>query len=133
MIRTTLILAAYSLRRIRAILIGLGLVLALFQFLLTQVASYLLSRSAFAQLASLIPDFMRNIAGPSALAFLSFPGMVALGYFHPMIMTSLTMGPPETGLDCMRGQRRQRSSALTCLSSRFWDVAVATAVWAVRT
>jgi ABC-2 type transport system permease protein len=89
MIAATLTLAGYSLRRIRGILIGLGLILALFQFLLTQVASYLLTRSAFDQLANLIPDFLRNIAGPSALAFLSFPGIVALGYFHPMIMTSL--------------------------------------------
>jgi ABC-2 type transport system permease protein len=85
MIAATLTLAGYSLRRIRGILIGLGLILALFQFLLTQVASYLLTRSAFDQLASLIPEFLRNIAGPSALAFLSFPGIVALGYFHPMI------------------------------------------------
>jgi hypothetical protein len=32
----------------------------------------------------------------------------------PMIITLLTMGPPETGLDSMRGQRRQPSRRLTC-------------------
>ena len=45
----------------------------------------------------------------------------------PMIITSLTIAPPDTDVDCMRGQRRQRRSAFTCLSSRFCGVAVATA------
>jgi hypothetical protein len=87
--RPTLILAGYSLRRMRAILIGLGLLLGLFQFLLTQVASYLQTNTAFEQLSMLMPEFMRNMAGPSALAFMSFSGIVALGYFHPMIITAL--------------------------------------------
>jgi hypothetical protein len=87
--RPTLILAGYSLRRMRAVLIGLGVLLGLFQFLLTQVASYLQTNTAFDQLSMLMPEFMRNIAGPSALAFMSFPGIVALGYFHPMIITAL--------------------------------------------
>jgi len=51
----------------------------------------------------------------------------------PMIITSLTIAPPDTDVDCMRGQRRQRRSAYRCLSSRFCGVAVATIVWAVRT
>jgi hypothetical protein len=88
-IRPTLILAGYSLGRMRPVLFGLGLLLAAFQFLLTQVAGYLLRNSAFNQLSMLMPDFMRNIAGPSALGFMSFPGIVALGYFHPVIIASL--------------------------------------------
>src|ERR1700758_1608826 len=32
----------------------------------------------------------------------------------PMIITSLTIAPPETGVDFMRGQRRQRCNRLTC-------------------
>ncbi len=39
-----------------------------------------------------------------------FPGPGA----WPMTMTSLTIAPPETGVDFMRGQRRQRSNAVTC-------------------
>jgi hypothetical protein len=35
----------------------------------------------------------------------------------PMIITSLMMGPPDTGVDSMRGQRRQRSKRLTCVWS----------------
>ena len=89
MIGPTLILAGYSLRRIRPMVCGLGLLLAAFQFLLTQVAGYLLRQSAFNQLSMLMPDFVREIAGPSAVAFMSFPGIVALGYFHPMIIASL--------------------------------------------
>jgi ABC-2 type transport system permease protein len=88
-IRATLLLAGHSLKRIRSIVIGLGLLLAVFQFLLTQVGGYLLRHSYFSQLSLLMPDFIRTIAGPSAVAFMSFTGIVALGYFHPVVITSL--------------------------------------------
>src|SRR5206468_5058908 len=51
----------------------------------------------------------------------------------PMIITSLTTAPPETGTDCMRGQRRHLRSAVTCCSSFVAIRFVATALWAVRT
>jgi len=54
MIRATLALVLHSLTRIRAIVIGISLVLAGFQFLLTQVAAYLMRTQAFGLLASLI-------------------------------------------------------------------------------
>lgn len=82
-------LAAHSLRRIRGMLVGLGALLAVFQFLLTQVASYLVRHSAFGQLSALMPDFVRTVAGPSALAFISFSGIVALGYFHPVVIAAV--------------------------------------------
>jgi ABC-2 type transport system permease protein len=63
--------------------------LAGFQFLLTQVASYLMRQGGFGQLSDLIPDFIRTAAGPEALAFMSFSGVVSLGYFHPIVMTAL--------------------------------------------
>jgi len=87
--RRSLVLVAHSLRRIRGLLLGLGLMLAAFQFLLTQVAAYLVRQSAFSQLSALIPDFVRTAAGPSALAFMSFSGIVGLGYFHPVVLTAL--------------------------------------------
>ena len=83
-----LALCAHSLRRIRAILVGLALLLATFQFLLTQVGAYLVHHSAFGQLSMLLPDFVRTVAGPSALAFMSFNGVVALGYFHPIVIAA---------------------------------------------
>jgi ABC-2 type transport system permease protein len=79
----------HSLRRIRSVLIGLGALLAAFQFLLTEVAAYFTRQGAFNQLSELIPDFVRTAIGPEALAFTSFTGIVALGYFHPIVITSL--------------------------------------------
>jgi len=70
-------------------LVGLGLILAAFQFLLTQVATYLARQNAFSLLTSLMPDFVRTAAGPSALAVMSFSGIVGLGYFHPIVLAAL--------------------------------------------
>ncbi len=84
-----LVLCRHSWRRMRSIVLGLGLLLAVFQFLLTQVGGYLVRHSAFGELSMLMPDFVRNIAGPSALAFMSFTGVVALGYFHPIVIAAV--------------------------------------------
>jgi beta-exotoxin I transport system permease protein len=89
MSRRTLVLVGHSLRRIRGVLLGLGLLLAGFQFLLTEVAAYLMRQGAFSQLSALIPDFVRTAAGPETLAFMSYGGIVALGYFHPIVITAL--------------------------------------------
>jgi ABC-2 type transport system permease protein len=87
--RRSFVLAGHSLVRLRGALIVLGVLLAGFQFLLTEVAAYLLREGAFSQLADLIPDFVRTAAGPEALGFMSFRGIVSLGYFHPIVLTSL--------------------------------------------
>ena len=87
--RRTWVLVQHSLRRVRAALIVLAILLAGFQFLLTQVASYLMRRGGFSQLSDFIPDFVRTAVGPEALAFMSFGGVVSLGYFHPIVMTAL--------------------------------------------
>ena len=87
--RRTVVLAGHSLRRVRAALIVLAILLAGFQFLLTQVATYLMRRNGFSQLADFIPDFIRTAVGPEALAFMSFGGVVSLGYFHPIVITAL--------------------------------------------
>jgi len=85
----TLVLARHSFRRIRPIVVGMAIVLAGFQFLLTQVAVFLMRNQAFGLLSSLVPDFIRSLAGPSMVAFMSFGGVVALGYFHPVVLVSL--------------------------------------------
>jgi len=85
---STLVLAAHSLRRIRGVVIGTGIVLSGFQFLLTQVAAFLMRTEAFGLLPNLVPDFIRSMAGPSMLAFMSFEGIVALGYFHPIVIAA---------------------------------------------
>jgi hypothetical protein len=89
MLRSTLVLAAHSLRRVRPMLIGLGLLLAAFQFLLVQMGAYLVRHSAFGALSGMMPDFIRAIVGPSAVAFMSFAGVVSLGYFHPMVIAAV--------------------------------------------
>lgn len=89
MIRSTLVLAAHSLKRVRVIVGAMAAVLVGFQFLLTQVAVVLDRNQAFGALSSIVPDFLREVAGPSMLAFMSFSGIVALGYFHPIVLTSL--------------------------------------------
>ena len=89
MTRATLALVGHSLRRTRAIVIGMSVVLAGFQFLLTQVGVYLMRSQAFGLLASLVPEFVRSLAGPSMLAFMSFAGVVSLGYFHPIVLVAL--------------------------------------------
>ena len=51
MMRTTAVLAMQSLRRLRAVIVGIGLILAAFQFLLTQVAVFLQRSQAFGMLS----------------------------------------------------------------------------------
>src|SRR5581483_2850197 len=89
MIRTTAVLVRHSFARMRGLVLGLAALLGAFAFLLTQMAAYLFRHSAFASLAALMPDFMRNLAGPFSLAVMSFSGIVAFGYFHPMVVTAL--------------------------------------------
>jgi ABC-2 type transport system permease protein len=87
--RTTIALAIHSLGRLRAVVIGMSLVLAGFQFLLTQVAVFLQRSQAFGMLSSLVPEFVRSVAGPSTLVFMSFTGVVSLGYFHPIVLAAV--------------------------------------------
>lgn len=89
MTKGAFVLARHSFLRIRGILLVLGVLLAAFQFLLVQVGAYFVRENAFNQLSALLPDFLRNMAGPSALGFMSFGGIVSLGYFHPIVITAL--------------------------------------------
>jgi hypothetical protein len=82
------VLIGHSLRRIRAMLLGVALLLAAFQFLLTQVGAYLLRHGYFSQLSAMMPDFVRTMIGPQSLAFMSFTGIVGFGYFHPMVIAA---------------------------------------------
>ena len=87
--RATLVLTVHSLKRVRVVVAAIAAVLVGFQFLLTQVAVVLDRNQAFGALTSIVPDFIREVAGPSMLAFMSFSGIVALGYFHPIVLASL--------------------------------------------
>jgi hypothetical protein len=67
----------------------MGILLSVFQVVLILVAGSIQRSSGFDQLSSLIPDFMRNLMGPSFVGLMSFSGIVCVGYFHIAVMGSL--------------------------------------------
>lgn len=85
----TLTLLCHSLGRLRGLVAALALVLALFQVLLVRVAATLQESAGFGGLAGLVPPFMRQMAGEALFAFMSFSGIVCLGFFHPMVIAAL--------------------------------------------
>lgn len=78
-----------SLRRVRVLVLTMGLLLCAFQVLLTLVAGSIERSGGFADLSALIPDFMRQLAGPALAGLMSFSGIVCVGYFHVAVMGSL--------------------------------------------
>src|SRR5262249_41388124 len=82
-------LFAHTMRRIRTLLAASGVVLSVFQIFLIVVARSIHTSRAFDQINALIPPFIRALAGPSLLAFMSFGGIVSLGYFHVSVMSAL--------------------------------------------
>ena len=82
-------LLAYSVKRVRALILITGSLLGAFQVLLIVIASSIHrtaeSSSSFTSLADLLPPFVRAFFGPSMTAFISFHGMVCQGYFHPLV------------------------------------------------
>lgn len=83
------VLLAHSIRRARTLVLALGTLLAIFQVLLVQVARSIERSGAFEQIGRLIPEFVREVVGPAFGSFMSFNGIVSLGYFHPVVMAVL--------------------------------------------
>ena len=75
-------LLRHSLKRVRTLVLVMGTLLSVFQVVLILVAGSIQRSSGFDQLGSLIPDFMRNLMGPSFIGLMSFSGIVCVGYFH---------------------------------------------------
>ncbi len=65
------------------------MLLAGFQVVLILEANSIQTSNSFAKMGDLIPSFARDIFGPSFTMFLSFKGIVSLGYFHPVVMGAL--------------------------------------------
>ncbi len=82
-------LVVQLLHRVRKFLLIVGLLLAGFQVVLILQANSIQASSSFAKIGDLIPSFARDILGPSFAMFLTFKGMVCLGYFHPVVMGAL--------------------------------------------
>lgn len=75
-----------SIGRARALLITLTLVLAAFEVVLVLAAAYLHDTKAFTQIAAFLPAFLQQLVG--APAFTSFAGLIAFGYFHPIVIVT---------------------------------------------
>jgi ABC-2 type transport system permease protein len=82
-------LVGHSLRRVRSLIITMGVVLGLFQLLIIVVASAMERSHTFASLAAALPPFVREFLGNYTASFMSFSGMVCQGYFHPLVVSSL--------------------------------------------
>jgi ABC-2 type transport system permease protein len=84
-----LALITQSLRRVRKFLLAAGVLLAGFQVVLILQANSIQTSNSFAQMGAMVPAFARDVLGPSFVAFLTFKGIVCLGYFHPVVMGAL--------------------------------------------
>lgn len=73
----------------RTLLLVMAGALALFQILLALAAQQLQRAGTFAQLANVIPSFVRELFGTALLAMMSFSGIMALGYYHVAIIAVL--------------------------------------------
>jgi ABC-2 type transport system permease protein len=82
-------LILHSLRRVRTLVIVMSMLLACFQVLLVLVAGSIEGSGGFEQLSAIIPDFVRQLMGPSFIGLMSFGGVISIGYFHIAVMGSL--------------------------------------------
>jgi ABC-2 type transport system permease protein len=87
--RSLLFLMSQTLGRIRILIIVMAALLMAFQVFLIVVATSLHRSNAFGQLEALFPPFVREMLGPSVASFMSFSGIVCVGYFHLSVMGSL--------------------------------------------
>jgi beta-exotoxin I transport system permease protein len=85
-----LVLIAHSLKRVRMLVLAMAVLLGAFQVFLILAASAFQRSKALEGMTDLLPPFVREFLGASATAFLSFSGMVCQGYFHPIVLVSLT-------------------------------------------
>jgi ABC-2 type transport system permease protein len=91
------LLVAHSLKRVRTLVLSMGVLLAAFQMILIVVAGSIQNSGGFEQLGSLLPPFARELLGPAMASFMSFAGIVCLGYFDlavmgPLVALSISLG-----------------------------------------
>jgi ABC-2 type transport system permease protein len=77
-----------SFARHRSLILTLTVLLAVFQLVLVVIARNLQREGLYSQLAALMPPFMQEALGGALVA--SFKGTIALGFFHPIVMLSLS-------------------------------------------
>jgi ABC-2 type transport system permease protein len=82
----TAALVVRSLVRARLFMVAACLLLAAFQVALVVQAGSQYEMQAFGRMAELMPAFVRRTLGDLTAAILSFEGVVAAAYFHPVIV-----------------------------------------------
>ena len=69
----------------RYILLGAFVLLCGFQIIIVGQAAEIERTQAFSRMADLLPGFLQRGLGSKAMLFATFRGMVAFGYFHPLV------------------------------------------------
>jgi ABC-type transport system involved in multi-copper enzyme maturation permease subunit len=87
--RGALTLAAHSLRRTRALILGMGLLFGAFQALAALVAGTFEESQLFTRITALVPPYVRQAMGSSLFTMMSFSGLTALGYVHFAVIGTL--------------------------------------------
>ena len=82
-------LLLHSLKRSRTLLLTTGVLIAGFQVMLVIIARSMHRSGTFAQLAAMLPPFVRAIFGPSLTSFMSFAGIVSVGYIELAVIGAL--------------------------------------------
>ena len=82
-------LLLHSVRRLRTLLFVAAVLLAAFQILLAAAARSLQELNTFSGLTALVPDFLRQVFGPSLLTLMSFRGIACLSFFHVAVLAFL--------------------------------------------
>jgi ABC-2 type transport system permease protein len=84
-------LVGRSVARTRGVLIGVAVLLAVFQVaLVLQAASYE-ENQTFEALGRMVPGFIQRWLGEGMFALGSFGGIVSFGYFHPVVVLLVSM------------------------------------------
>ena len=73
------------------ILVGAAVILAGFELLLVAQAVSIETSNAFERMAEFMPGFLQRGLGQQALLLSTFKGMIAFGYFHPVIVLFVIM------------------------------------------
>ena len=82
----TLLLSKHTLKRARGVILATAGLLALFQTVMIAVAGSIQQSGSFEQLGALLPPFVRQLLGPTIASFLSYAGIVSVGYYHIAVM-----------------------------------------------
>jgi hypothetical protein len=82
-------LLSHSCRRVRTLVLSASVLLAGFQLLLCLAAKAAQELNAYGPLSALVPDFLKQLMGPSLFALMSFSGIVCVGYFHFIVVCAL--------------------------------------------